>query len=97
MEGQLLKYNVNLNEIIRENSKLNKADYENAKLMEGLQAKVQEYISTIESMKIQNKTLIQGKENAEVSYQEASKVIADMQRVNTEQNVKLSYIRSFRN
>ena len=78
MEGQLPKYNVNLNEIIRENSKLNKADYESAKLMEGLQAKEQEYISTIESMKIQNKTLIQGKENAEVSYQE---VIADMQRV----------------
>ena len=88
-EGQLLKYNVHLNEIIRENSKLNKADSENAKLLDGLQAKEQEYISKIESMKIQTKTLIQGKENADVSYQEASKVIADMQRVITEQNEKI--------
>ena len=67
MENSLRKYNSNLNELVRENSKLNRAHFLNTNILKEWQAKELDYIMTIENMKSQTKTLIESKEKAEAS------------------------------
>ena len=60
-EGNLLTLQSNINVMIRENSKLNRAHYENTTFLNAMKAREKEYIETIETMKTQVKTVLDKK------------------------------------
>ena len=88
----ILTMNADRNALVRENSMLRRTHFEKEKYLGLLKGKEQEYITTIALLEKQVKDLICMKSKTEESYQEASRVIAEIQRTNTAQSEKLKVL-----
>ena len=83
-----------LEELWKENSVLLKAQHEHDIILNTLKQKEQEMIADMTTMKTDIRSLITGKEKAEESYQEATKVIAEQRGRLTEQNETIKVLKS---